>query len=77
MREKYLDLKKTVVIMNDQYEFLNMSEREELKNYENEMKVLEEKLSDEDKKWIDEEFGKWYDQYIMMETLIFIKPRAG
>ncbi|KAA0259540.1 hypothetical protein FHQ18_01290 [Deferribacter autotrophicus] len=77
MKERYLELKKIVVEMNDSYEFLNVEEREDLENYQKEMKLLESKLNDEDLAWVDEQFKEWYEKYIMMETLVFIKPKTG
>ncbi|WP_041223628.1 hypothetical protein [Deferribacter desulfuricans] len=77
MKEKYLELKKIVVEMSDCYEFLTISEREELKKYKTELQNLETELSPADMDWVDNEFQKWYEKYIMMETLVFIKPKAG
>ncbi|MGA1846568.1 hypothetical protein [Deferribacter abyssi] len=77
MKKRYFELKKIVVEMNDSYEFLTVGEREDLKNYQKEMNMLKSKLSDKELAWVDERFKEWYEKYIMMETLVFIKPKSG
>ncbi|MGA1861529.1 hypothetical protein OWM07_01390 [Deferribacter thermophilus] len=77
MKERYLELKKKIVEMSDCYEFLTISERDELKNYKVELEQLKSSLTQLDLEWIDNEFKKWYERYVMMETLVFIKPHAG
>jgi hypothetical protein len=69
MKEKILNLKKEITKLSDSYEYLMTKDRERLKNMKKEYELLVKNLSKEDSKWIDNEFSKWYEYYLHLETV--------
>jgi hypothetical protein len=77
MKERVLEIRKTILPMKDAYEQLNLDEREELAALQKEHDELYAKLSAEDAKWYEDQLGAWYGKYLDVETKIFIKPCEG
>lgn len=77
MKERVLEMRKQILPMKDEYEFLNYDEREELKHIQEEHDYHFAQLSEEDVKWYEDELAKWYSRYLDVETKIFIKPCEG
>ncbi|MDK2791483.1 MAG: hypothetical protein PWQ25_346 [Deferribacteres bacterium] len=77
MRERYLFLKKEITKYSDMYEHLPLSYREKLSKYEDELAQIKGELTDDDLMWVDEEFGKWYEKYIVYETISTIRLFEG
>lgn len=77
MKEKALELKKKILPMKEAIEELSIKERQELDSLEAEYSNQYDSLSEDDKKWVDSEFGVWYGKFLEVETKIFIKPCEG
>jgi len=77
MRERYLFLKKEITRYNDMYENLPLSYREKLKEYEKEYALIKYSISEQDMKWADKEFGKWYERYLVYEVMTTIRLSEG
>jgi len=77
MKEKTLEIRKQILPMKDAFEQLTIDERAELAALQKEHDAMYAKLSDEDKAWYAEGLGTWYEQFLHVETSIFIKPCEG
>lgn len=77
MRERYLFLKKEITRYSDMFEHLPLSYREKLNEYEKEYDLIKESISEQDMKWADEEFGKWYERYLLYEVMTTIRLSEG
>ncbi|TYB33866.1 MAG: hypothetical protein FXF49_04045 [Flexistipes sinusarabici] len=64
MRREAFELKKEITIMEDFAEAEEMQgEIEELEKARNDYDEIYNKLSDEDKAWVNEQFFKWIELY--------------
>jgi hypothetical protein len=77
MKERFLFLKKEITRYKDMYEFLPMSYRKKLENYEMEYNKIINSLTEEDLVWVDEKFGLWYEKYTMQETYTTMRLPEG
>ncbi|MBZ4642633.1 hypothetical protein LF845_02750 [Deferribacterales bacterium Es71-Z0220] len=77
MRERYLFLKKEITRFRDMFEHLPLSYREKLKEYEEEYDLLKESILEEDLRWADEEFSRWYERYMVYEVMTTIRLSEG
>lgn len=77
MKEKALEIRKQILPMKDAIDELSPDEREELNSLQKEHDDLYNALSEDDKAWYEDQFGRWYYKYIEVETKIFIKPCEG
>ena len=77
MKEKVLKLKKEITQLNDAYEYLMTKDRKKLEELKKEHDVLLSKISKEELTWIDEEYSKWYENYLHLETVGNIRLPEG
>jgi hypothetical protein len=77
MKERFLFLKKEITRYRDMYEFLPMSYRKKLENYEMEYNKIINSLTEEELVWVDEKFGLWYEKYTMQETYTTMRLPEG
>jgi hypothetical protein len=77
MKERFLFLKKEITRYKDMYEFLPVSYRKKLENYEMEYNKIINSLTEEDLVWVDEKFGLWYEKYTMQETYTTMRLPEG
>jgi len=77
MKERFLFLKKEITRYKDMYEFLPMSYRKKLEDYEMEYNKIINSLTEEELVWVDEEFGLWYEKYTMQETYTTMRLPEG
>lgn len=77
MRERYLFLKKEITRYSDIYEYLPLSYQEKLEEYKKEYELIEENITEQDMKWVDEEFGRWYEKYLIYEVMTTIRLSEG
>lgn len=77
MKERFLFLKKEITRYKDMYEFLPMSYRKKLENYEMEYNKIINSLTEEELVWVDEKFGLWYEKYTMQETYTTMRLPEG
>lgn len=77
MKEKALEIRKTILPMKDAYDELEPEDISELKRLQKEHDEIYASLSEEEKKWYADKFGAWYEQYLDMEAKVFIKPCEG
>ena len=77
MKEKVLKLKKEITQLNDAYEYLMTKDRKKLEELKKEHDVLLSKISKEELTWIDEEYSKWYENYLHIETVGSIRLPEG
>lgn len=59
------------------YEFLPVSYRKKLEDYEMEYNKIINSLTEEELVWVDEEFGLWYEKYTMQETYTTMRLPEG
>ncbi|WP_022851065.1 hypothetical protein [Limisalsivibrio acetivorans] len=77
MKERALELRKEIVHMKDAWEELTIGERNVVEDMEKELDKLTSDMNDIDRQWVENEFGKWYEKYLEVETKVFIKPHEG
>lgn len=77
MKERFLFLKKEITRYKDMYEFLPVSYRKKLEDYEMEYNKIINYLSEDELVWVDEEFGLWYEKYTMQETYTTMRLPEG
>ncbi|AEI15396.1 hypothetical protein Flexsi_1756 [Flexistipes sinusarabici DSM 4947] len=77
MVNKILKLKKEITELSDREEYLYDDEYERLKGLKEEYEAEFPKLSDYDKKIIEEEFSRWYEKYIYFEAVGNIRLPEG
>lgn len=77
MKKRFLFLKKEITRYRDMYEFLPMSYRKKLENYEMEYNKIINSLTEEELVWVDEKFGLWYEKYTMQETYTTMRLPEG
>ncbi|MEC9492775.1 hypothetical protein [Flexistipes sp.] len=77
MVNKILKLKKEITELSDREEYLYDDEYERLKCLKEEYDAEFPKLSDYDKKVIEEEFSRWYEKYIYFEAVGNIRLPEG
>lgn len=75
MKERALELIKKFVPMKDAYEWLTREEIVEAESYEKEYHDIKSKLSEDEVKWLHDQFAVWYSKMMHVETTLFIKPR--
>ena len=69
MKEKALKLKKEITKLSDAYEYLMRKDINKLKELKKEYEELSKNLTTEEFKWIDEEYSRWYADYLHFETV--------
>lgn len=69
MKEKVLDLKKSITRMDDDFDWLTTAKRNELKTLKSEYETLLKDLQEEDIEWIETQYYVWYEKYLHQETV--------
>lgn len=77
MKERFLYLKKEITRYKDMYEFLPISYKEKLEDYKQEYNEIILHLSESDLRWVDDQFGLWYEKYTMQETYTTMRLPEG
>ncbi|MCX8083794.1 MAG: hypothetical protein N3C60_02630 [Calditerrivibrio sp.] len=77
MKERVLELKKKVIEWEDIYELLDVDDRQLLKEMKDEIKMLSEYLTPEEKRWIDHNISYWYTRYLEVEVNTRIRLSEG
>lgn len=77
MLNKVLRLKKEITELSDREEYLYDDEYERLNQLKQEYEKALPELSREDRKTLEEEFGKWYERYIYFEAVGNIRLPEG
>lgn len=77
MKERALFLRQEITKLTDMFEHLPISYREKLDQYRIEYSALEDKITSDDKLWIDAKFADWYVLYTEYETVSTIMLPEG
>lgn len=77
MKERALFLKQEITKLSDMFEHLPISYMEKLNEYRAEYSALEDKITPDDRLWIDAKFADWYVFYAEYETVSTIMLPEG